>query len=223
MAKFFIDRPVFAWVASILIMLMGILAITKLPVAQYPSIAPPSVSITAIYAGADADTLQNTVTAVIEQQMNGLDGLLYISSTSESAGQSTITPLFPPRHESRHRPGPSPEQSYNSRPPTCRRSSSKRVSSLPRPRLTFLCFSRCPTRTAGWTKSRSALTSHRTSLIPSAAWTAWVKPTCSAPRYASCAHLDRPGQIEQLQHLTTGDLIAAIQAAGRAGPRRPGR
>jgi multidrug efflux pump len=96
MAKFFIDRPVFAWVASILIMLMGGLAITKLPVAQYPSIAPPSVSITAIYAGADADTLQNTVTAVIEQQMNGLDGLLYISSTSESAGQATITLYFRP-------------------------------------------------------------------------------------------------------------------------------
>ena len=96
MAKFFIDRPVFAWVASILIMLMGILAITKLPVAQYPSIAPPSVSITATYPGADADTLQNTVTTVIEQQMNGIDRLLYISSTSDSAGQSTITLYFEP-------------------------------------------------------------------------------------------------------------------------------
>ena len=82
MAKFFIDRPVFAWVVSILIMLMGILAITKLPVAQYPSIAPPSVSITATYPGADADTLQNTVTTVIEQQMNGIDRLLYILKNS---------------------------------------------------------------------------------------------------------------------------------------------
>ena len=96
MARFFIDRPVFAWVVSILIMLMGGLAITKLPVAQYPSIAPPSVSVTAMYAGADAETLQNTVTSVIEQQLNGIDGLLYISSTSESSGQSTITLYFQP-------------------------------------------------------------------------------------------------------------------------------
>jgi multidrug efflux pump len=96
MAKFFIDRPVFAWVVSILIVLMGALAITKLPVAQYPSIAPPSVSVTATYAGASAEILQDTVTSVIEQQMNGIDGLLYISSTSESSGQSTITLYFKP-------------------------------------------------------------------------------------------------------------------------------
>ena len=96
MAKFFIDRPVFAWVVSILIVLLGALAVTKLPVAQYPSIAPPSVSVTATYAGASAEILQDTVTSVIEQQMNGIDGLLYISSTSESSGQSTITLYFKP-------------------------------------------------------------------------------------------------------------------------------
>ena len=96
MAKFFIDRPVFAWVVSILIVLMGALAITKLPVAQYPSIAPPSISVTATYAGASAEILQDTVTSVIEQQMNGIDNLLYISSTSDSSGQSVITLYFPP-------------------------------------------------------------------------------------------------------------------------------
>ena len=96
MARFFIDRPVFAWVVSILIMLMGALAITKLPVAQYPNIAPPSVSVTATYAGASAEILQDTVTSVIEQQMNGIDGLLYISSTSDSSGQSVITLYFQP-------------------------------------------------------------------------------------------------------------------------------
>src|SRR5580692_1728357 len=96
MARFFIDRPVFAWVVSILIMLMGALAITKLPVAQYPSIAPPSVSVTATYAGASAEILQDTVTSVIEQQMNGIDRLLYISSTSDSSGQSIITLYFEP-------------------------------------------------------------------------------------------------------------------------------
>ena len=100
MANFFIDRPVFAWVVSILIVLMGALAITKLPVAQYPSIAPPSVSVTATYAGASAEIVQDTVTSVIEQQMNGIDGLLYISSTSSSSGQSTITLYFKPGTDS---------------------------------------------------------------------------------------------------------------------------
>ncbi|MDB6137857.1 MAG: acrB, partial [Verrucomicrobiaceae bacterium] len=96
MARFFIDRPVFAWVVSLLIMLLGGLAIRSLPVAQYPSIAPPSVSVTALYPGASAETLQATVTSVIEQQFNGIDGLLYMSSASEAAGQSTITLYFRP-------------------------------------------------------------------------------------------------------------------------------
>ncbi|HEX3889605.1 MAG TPA: efflux RND transporter permease subunit [Verrucomicrobiae bacterium] len=96
MPRFFIDRPIFAWVISILIMLAGALSVTKLPVAQYPSIAPPSVSITATYPGASAETLQNTVTAVIEQQLNGLDGLLYMDSASQSSGQSLITLYFVP-------------------------------------------------------------------------------------------------------------------------------
>jgi multidrug efflux pump len=96
MARFFIDRPVFAWVIALLIGLGGILALNRLPVAQYPSIAPPSVSVTAIYPGASAQTLQDAVTSVIEQQMNGIDGLLYMASTSESSGQATITLSFQP-------------------------------------------------------------------------------------------------------------------------------
>ena len=94
MARFFIDRPVFAWVISILIMGVGILAIRTLPVAQYPQIAPPSVSIRASYPGASADTVANTVTQVIEQQMTGLDGLRYFSSSSTSAGSAEITLTF---------------------------------------------------------------------------------------------------------------------------------
>ena len=94
MARFFIDRPVFAWVISILIMGLGLLAIRTLPVAQYPQIAPPSVSIRAIYPGASAETVANTVTQVIEQQMTGLDGLRYFSSSSSSAGMSTTTLTF---------------------------------------------------------------------------------------------------------------------------------
>jgi multidrug efflux pump len=96
MPKFFIDRPIFAWVISILILVAGALSLTKLPIAEYPSIAPPSVSITATYPGASAETLQNTVTAVIEQQLNGIDGLLYMGSVSQSSGQAIITIYFVP-------------------------------------------------------------------------------------------------------------------------------
>ncbi|MFX0543553.1 efflux RND transporter permease subunit [Roseovarius sp. S4756] len=94
MARFFIDRPIFAWVISIFIMGIGILSIVTLPVAQYPQIAPPTVSVSAAYPGASADTVANTVTQVIEQQMTGLDGLRYISSSSTSAGGASITLTF---------------------------------------------------------------------------------------------------------------------------------
>ncbi len=96
MARFFIDRPVFAWVVSILICLLGIISITKLPVAQYPAVAPPSISISANYAGASSETLSDTVTSVIEQQLNGIDNLLYMSSASDANGTATITLYFKP-------------------------------------------------------------------------------------------------------------------------------
>ena len=94
MSRFFIDRPIFAWVIAIIVMLAGTLSIFTLPIAQYPSIAPPSVSITAVYPGADASTVISTVTQPIEQQMKGLDHLEYISSTGDSSGTSTITLTF---------------------------------------------------------------------------------------------------------------------------------
>ncbi len=96
MAKFFIDRPVFAWVIAIVIMLAGGLAILGLPVEQYPKIAPPTVSITASYPGASAKTLEDTVTQVIEQKMTGLDHFRYMSSTSDSSGNVSITLTFEP-------------------------------------------------------------------------------------------------------------------------------
>src|SRR5438477_34348 len=96
MSKFFIDRPIFACVISMLIVLMGIVSISQLPVAQYPSVAPPSISITASYSGASAEVLQNTVTSIIEQQLNGIDNLLYISSSSNSSGQASISLYFEP-------------------------------------------------------------------------------------------------------------------------------
>jgi HAE1 family hydrophobic/amphiphilic exporter-1/multidrug efflux pump len=94
MARFFIDRPVFAWVIAILVMGVGILAVLTLPIAQYPQIAPPSVNVTATYPGASAETVENTVTQVIEQQMTGLDGLRYIKSSSSSAGRAEIALTF---------------------------------------------------------------------------------------------------------------------------------
>jgi len=93
-ANFFIDRPIFAWVIAIIISLTGLLAINSLPVEQYPNLAPPTVRISASYPGASAQTLENTVTQIIEQNMTGLDGLLYMSSQSSSTGNATITLTF---------------------------------------------------------------------------------------------------------------------------------
>jgi multidrug efflux pump len=96
MSRFFIDRPVFAWVIAIVIMLGGALAIRTLPVAQYPAIAPPAITITATYPGASAKTLEDAVTQVIEQRLNGLDGFAYMSSSSDANGVATITLTFDP-------------------------------------------------------------------------------------------------------------------------------
>ncbi|MCC8194501.1 MAG: efflux RND transporter permease subunit, partial [Deltaproteobacteria bacterium] len=94
MARFFIDRPIFAWVVAIMIMLAGALSLANLPIAQYPEIASPEVAVTATYPGASAKTVEDTVTQVIEQQMKGLDNLLYMYSTSDSSGQGTVNFAF---------------------------------------------------------------------------------------------------------------------------------
>ena len=94
LSRFFIDRPIFAWVIAIVIMLAGALAIRTLPIAQYPEIALPQVSVAAVYPGASAKTVEDSVTQVIEQKMKGLDGLEYMSSTSDSSGAATITLTF---------------------------------------------------------------------------------------------------------------------------------
>lgn len=96
LSKFFLDRPVFAWVIAIIIMLTGCLAIYSLSVSQYPPIAPPSIYINATYAGASAETVENSVTQIIEQKMTGLDNMLYLSATSDSSGSSRITLTFAP-------------------------------------------------------------------------------------------------------------------------------
>ena len=94
MSRFFIERPIFAWVLAILVMMAGALSLGALPVAQYPEIASPQVTVSARYPGASARTVEETVTQVIEQQISGIDKLLYMSSTSDSNGQSTITFTF---------------------------------------------------------------------------------------------------------------------------------
>jgi multidrug efflux pump len=94
MARFFIDRPIFAWVLAILVMMAGVLALLKLPVAQFPPLAPPAVAITVTYPGASAETVEGTVVQPIEQQMTGLDGLLYMTSESDKDGSITITLSF---------------------------------------------------------------------------------------------------------------------------------
>ena len=96
MAQFFIQRPIFAWVIAIVIMLGGALSIFKLPLEQYPNIAPPRVTIGAQYTGASADTVENSVTQIIEQQIKGIDNMLYMSSTSNASGQARITLTFAP-------------------------------------------------------------------------------------------------------------------------------
>jgi hydrophobe/amphiphile efflux-1 (HAE1) family protein len=96
LSKFFLDRPVFAWVIAIIIMLAGVLAIRNLPISQYPPIAPPSIYVQSFYPGASAETVENSVTQIIEQKMTGLDKMLYMSATSDSAGSSRIELTFEP-------------------------------------------------------------------------------------------------------------------------------
>ena len=96
LSRFFLDRPVFAWVIAIIMMLAGALAIYNLPISQYPPIAPPSISIQAIYPGASAKTVEDSVVQIIEQKMTGLDRMLYMSATSDSSGSANITLTFAP-------------------------------------------------------------------------------------------------------------------------------
>jgi multidrug efflux pump len=94
MAKFFIDRPVFAWVIALFILVMGSVSITRLPVAQYPTVAPPTIVVSAVYPGASAQTLEETVLSIIEQEMNGSPGMIYMESVAQANGTGSITISF---------------------------------------------------------------------------------------------------------------------------------
>src|SRR5215218_3274373 len=94
MSRIFIGRPIFAWVIAIMVMLLGLGALKTLPIEQYPDIAPPQVNIRASYPGASAETIENSVTQIIEQQLTGIDGLLYFTSTSSSRGSVNISAVL---------------------------------------------------------------------------------------------------------------------------------
>ena len=96
LSKFFLDRPVFAWVIAIIIMVLGGLAIYNLPISQYPPLSPPSIAVDSFYPGASAETVENTVTQIIEQKMTGLDDMLYLSGASSSSGASRLELTFKP-------------------------------------------------------------------------------------------------------------------------------
>ncbi|MGA8180549.1 MAG: efflux RND transporter permease subunit, partial [Desulfobacterales bacterium] len=96
LSRFFLERPVFAWVIAIILMVAGCLAIYHLPISQYPPIAPPSIAVTSFYPGASAETVENSVTQIIEQKMTGFDNMLYLSATSDSSGASRIELTFAP-------------------------------------------------------------------------------------------------------------------------------
>ena len=96
MAKFFIDRPIFAWVIALFVMVLGVMSITQLPISQYPPVAPPSIVVSATYPGASAQTLEDAVLAVIEREMNGSPGLIYMESVAQANGTGTITLSFEP-------------------------------------------------------------------------------------------------------------------------------
>ena len=116
MSRYFIDRPIFAWVLAIVVMLFGLIAIRSLPIAQFPALAPPAVAISAVYPGADAATLDKTTTQIIEQQLKGIDHLRYFSSQSSSSGQRHDHPDLRAGHQPGHRAGPGPEQGAGGAP-----------------------------------------------------------------------------------------------------------
>ena len=107
--SFFIDRPIFAWVIALFIMVLGGVAITQLPVAQYPTVAPPSIVVSVAYPGASAQTLEDSVISVIEHEMNGSPGMIYMESTSQANGTGSITISLRARHRPRPGPGRRPE------------------------------------------------------------------------------------------------------------------
>ena len=121
LARFFVDRPIFATVLSIVIILIGLVALNGLPIAQYPEVVPPTVSVSTTYPGANAKVVADTVAAPIEQEVNGVEDMLYMLSKSTNDGQMTLDVTFQLGHQPRHRPGARRRTASRSPRPSCRR------------------------------------------------------------------------------------------------------
>ncbi len=185
MARFFIDRPIFAWVIALFIMVMGGVAITQLPIAQYPNVAPPSIVINAAYPGASAQTLEDSVISVIEREMNGSPGLIYMESTSQANGTGSITLTF--------ETGTNPElaqvdvQNRLSRAsPRLPAAVNQQGVRVDKARANFLMFTILSSDDPKWIRSRWATTPRARCCPRSSASKASVPPSCSAPN-ARCA------------------------------------
>ena len=211
MARFFIDRPIFAWVIAIIIMLAGALSITQLPISRYPTIAPPTVTINAIYPGASAQAVENSVTQVIEQSMTGLDGLLYMSSTSDSNGRVDDHADLRERHRPGHRAGAGAEQAAaRHRAAAADRAAAGRHAS-PRPSAGFLQVRRLRVRRRQHGPRRHLrLRRRRTSSIRSAACPASAACRCSAASTRCASGSTRTSSTPTSCRPT--DVIAAIRA-----------
>jgi hypothetical protein len=217
MANFFIDRPIFAWVLAILLCLTGTLAILSLPVEQYPDLAPPNVRITANYPGASAQTLENTVTQVIEQNMTGLDNLMYMSSQSSATGQATITLSFTAGTD----PDEAVQQVQNQLQSAMRKlpqAVQNQGVTVRKTGDTNILTSPSSPPTAAWINRISPTTSPVTFRTRSAASTAWGYRRL---RFAILnAHLARPGEAQQLPDDHQG-CHRRHQFAERPDCRRP--
>jgi hypothetical protein len=191
MAKFFIDRPIFAWVIALFILVMGGVAITQLPISQYPPVAPPAIVINVAYPGASAQTLEDSVLSVIEREMNGSPGLIYMESVAQADGTGTITISF--------EPGTNPDlaqvdvQNRLSRAtPRLPAAVTQQGVRVDKSRNNFLLFTMLSSDNPASTRWRWATTPRATSCPSCSASSAWARPSCSAPRTRCASGSTRP-------------------------------
>jgi hypothetical protein len=197
MAKFFIDRPIFAWVIALFIIVLGGVAITQLPISQYPPVAPPAIVVSAAYPGASAQTLEDSVISVIEQEMNGSPGLIYMESVAQADGSGQITLSF--------EPGTNPDlaqvdvQNRLSRAtPRLPAAVTQQGVRVDKSRSNFLLFTILSSDDPPSSRRSRWATTPRATCCPNPA-RARRRPGAAVRHRARDAHLDRPGQAGGLQ------------------------
>ena len=228
MAQFFIDRPIFAWVIALFILVGGAVSITQLPVSQYPTVAPPSIVVTAVYPGASAQTLEDSVLSIIEQEMNGSPGLVYMESVAQANGSGTMTLTF--------QPGTNPDLAQVDVQNRLSRASPRLPSAVTqqgvrvdKSRCNFLLFTILTSTTRPTTRWRWATMRRATCCPRSSACPAWARRSCSAPSVRCASGSTRPSWWAST--CRTADITAAIRAqnaqvsSGTIGdlPNVPGR